>query len=158
MKDSYKTGISFGLTSGIITTLGVMIGLNAGTGLRLAVIGGILTIAIADSASDALGIHVAQESIKNNSQKQIWEATAATFFTKLIVALSFLIPVLFFNLSTAVKINLTWGILLIIIFNYYLAKQNKQNPASIIFEHLTITTAVVAITFFAGKLIAVYFG
>ena len=54
MKQSLKTGFSFGLTSGVITTLGLMVGLNAGTHSRLAVIGGIVTIAVADALSDAL--------------------------------------------------------------------------------------------------------
>lgn len=38
-----------------------MIGLMAGTHSKLAVLGGILTIAIADAMSDALGIHISQE-------------------------------------------------------------------------------------------------
>ena len=62
MKPSYRTGLSFGLTSGIITTLGLIVGLNGSTHSKFAVIGGILTIAIADAFSDALGIHVSQES------------------------------------------------------------------------------------------------
>ncbi|MBH0196170.1 MAG: hypothetical protein HP494_11385, partial [Nitrospira sp.] len=65
MKASWKTGLSFGLTSGVITTLGLMVGLHSGTHSRAIVIGGILTIAIADAMSDALGIHVSEES--NNS-------------------------------------------------------------------------------------------
>ncbi len=39
MKHSIKTGVSFGLTSGIITTLGLMVGLNSSTHSRIAVIG-----------------------------------------------------------------------------------------------------------------------
>ena len=35
-------GLSFGLTSGVITTLGLMVGLRSGTGSRIAVIGGIV--------------------------------------------------------------------------------------------------------------------
>ena len=62
MKHSIKVGFSFGLTSGIITTLGLMIGLNSSTNSSIVVIGGILTIAIADSLSDAIGIHIAEES------------------------------------------------------------------------------------------------
>jgi len=54
--------MSFGLTSGIITTLGLIVGLHSGTHSKLAVIGGILTIAMADALSDALGIHVSEES------------------------------------------------------------------------------------------------
>jgi len=157
MKESWKTGISFGLTSGIITTLGVMIGLNSGTGIRLAVIGGILTVAIADAFSDALGIHISEESVSRNSHKHIWEATVATFFTKLIVALSFLIPVLFLNLQDAVRVNLAWGFFLIVIFNYKLAKMRKENPFHVISEHVLITGIVVAITYFVGRFISLYF-
>ena len=58
MKHSIKIGFSFGLTSGIITTLGLIVGLNSGTRSRLAVVGGVLTIAIADAFSDASGIHL----------------------------------------------------------------------------------------------------
>lgn len=41
------TGVHFGLTSGVITTLGLMVGLHSGTHSLRAVAGGILTIAIA---------------------------------------------------------------------------------------------------------------
>jgi VIT1/CCC1 family predicted Fe2+/Mn2+ transporter len=158
MNSSIKTGIAFGITSGIITTLGIMIGLNSATSLKLAVIGGILTVAIADAFSDALGIHIAQESSKRNGKKEIWEATISTFLAKLIIALTFLIPIIIFNLPTAIKINLAWGILLIIIFNYQLAKSRKESPINVISEHLITTILVIAITHYIGKLIAIYFG
>jgi vacuolar iron transporter family protein len=63
MKDSLRTGISFGVISGVITTLGLMVGLHSGTGSKLVVLGGIFTIAIADAFSDALGIHVSSDLI-----------------------------------------------------------------------------------------------
>lgn len=88
MKHSLKTGFSFGLTSGIITTLGLMVGLHSGTHSRLVVMGGILTIAIADAFSDALGIHISQEFQKKYSVKEIWEATLATLFSKLVFCLN----------------------------------------------------------------------
>jgi vacuolar iron transporter family protein len=37
MKPSFKTGLSFGLTSGVMTTLGLRVGLHAGTGSRAVV-------------------------------------------------------------------------------------------------------------------------
>ena len=82
MKNSLKTGVAFGLTSGIITTLGLMVGLYSGTNSKLVVMGGILTIAIADAFSDALGIHVSEESKNNVTEKEVWEATISTFFSK----------------------------------------------------------------------------
>lgn len=62
MKASWTTGFSFGLTSGIITTLGLIVGLHAGTHSRVVVLGGILTITISDAMSDALGIHIIPRS------------------------------------------------------------------------------------------------
>ena len=71
MNHSWKVGFSFGITSGIITTLGLMVGLNASTHSKLVVLGGILTIAIADSLSDAMSIHVTEESENKHSSKEI---------------------------------------------------------------------------------------
>jgi len=157
MKPSYKTGISFGLTSGIITTLGLMVGLNAGTGLKLAVMGGIITIAIADAFSDALGIHMSEESNNKNSHQKIWEVTLTTFLTKFIVALSFIIPLILFDLPLAMKVNIIWGFLLLGVFNYFLAKQRNESPIKTISEHLLIAVVVVILTNYVGKLIAIWF-
>ncbi len=67
MKNSLHTGIAFGLTSAVITILGLMVGLHSGTHSKNFVLGGNLTIAIADAFSDALGIHASEES--KNTQK-----------------------------------------------------------------------------------------
>lgn len=96
IKQSFKTGLGFGLTSGVITTLGLIVGLHSGTHSKIVIIGGILVIAVADALSDALGIHISEESNRKRSQKEIWESTISTFFSKLIIALTFIIPILFF--------------------------------------------------------------
>ena len=102
MKSSFKTGVSFGLTSGVITTLGLLVGLHAGTHSRTAVLGGILTIAVADALSDALGIHITEEANRRGSTAHVWESTAATFTVKFISAASFALPVLMLPLEQAV--------------------------------------------------------
>ena len=89
MKISIRKGIGFGLTSGIITTLGLIVGLNSGTRSKLVILGGIIIIAVADAFSDSLGIHISEESERKRKQKQIWESTLATFISKLIVALTY---------------------------------------------------------------------
>jgi len=155
VKESLKTGITFGLTSGTITTLGLMIGLSSGTNSRGIVIGGILTIAIADSLSDALGIHVSEEANPARTTMQIWVATVATFLSKL-YAITFIIPVLLFDLPVAININLVWGVSLLTILSYYLAKSQGVKPWKVILEHLIIIIIVVALTHFLGKLIAKY--
>jgi len=72
MKDSMRTGISFGLTSAVITTLGLMVGLHSGTHSKIVVLAGVLTIAIADAFSDALGIHVSEEADNTRTARQVW--------------------------------------------------------------------------------------
>ena len=81
MKHSVKTGLCFGLTSGIITTLGLIVGLHSGTGSKLVIIGGILTIAVADAFSDALGIHISEESENKHTAREIWQSTTSTFLS-----------------------------------------------------------------------------
>ena len=87
-----RTGLFFGATSGVITTLGLIAGLNAGTQSLTAVLGGILVIAVADSMSDAMGIHLAEEANPDTDHDHVWAATFTTFFTKLVFALSFAVP------------------------------------------------------------------
>lgn len=150
-------GISFGLTSATITTLGLMVGLNAGTSSRLAVIGGVLTIAIADAFSDALGIHISVEYEKGSTTRSIWEATIATFLTKFLFALTFLIPLFLFPLETAVIVSIFWGLLMLGIFSFNMARDQKMNPAEVVGEHLIIAVAVVTISHVVGDFISANF-
>jgi VIT1/CCC1 family predicted Fe2+/Mn2+ transporter len=155
MKIAIRKGFGFGLTSGIITTLGLMVGLNSGTHSKKVVLGGILLIAIADALSDALGVHVSEESgSKETTEKQIWASTFSTTFFKLIFALTFAIPVLLFTLSTAIIVAIVWGMLLLSTFSYYIAKKRKEKPFAAVFEHLFIAVLVVVITYYLGNWIS----
>jgi VIT1/CCC1 family predicted Fe2+/Mn2+ transporter len=159
MKHSHKIGICFGVTSGIITTMGLMVGLDAGTNSKLAVLGGILTIAIADSFSDALGMHMSVESGDSTTEKEIWESTIATFLAKLVFSSSFIIPVLLIsNLFHAMIINICWGALVLTVLTYIIAKDKKENVIRALAEHLGTAAVVIVLTTLAGKLIAKYFG
>lgn len=154
MKRSIKKGFGFGLTSGVITTLGMMVGLNASTHSKLAVIGGIIAIAIADAFSDAMGIHIAEESENRHSTREIWEATFSTLVSKFIIALTFVVPVLVFRLHVAVWLSIVWGLTLIIIFSFHMATQQGVKPYKVVLEHLAIVVMVIIITHYVGKWIA----
>ncbi len=156
VKSAVKRGFSFGLTSGIITTLGVIIGLFSSTNSRIIVVGGILIVAIADAFSDSLGIHISEESA-NKKHKEVWSATSATFLSKLVFALSFLIPILLFDFVTAIAVSVIWGLVLISLLSFYIAKEHKTNPLKVIGEHVLITLVVIASTFYVGQLIGVVF-
>ena len=157
MKQSLRTGLSFGLTSGIITTLGLMVGLYSSTQSKIAVLGGIITIAVADALSDALGIHVSEESRKKTSEKQVWTATISTFLSKFVFAISFIIPVLIFETSNAITVSIVYGLLLLSFLSYYIAKNQKKKPWKVIGEHLIIGLLVIFLTNILGSLIGIVF-
>ncbi len=145
-----RTGIFFGATSGVITTLGLIVGLNAGTKSMVAVLGGILVVAVADAMSDALGIHIAQEADPDSTENHVWAATIWTFFTKLIVALSFALPLLWLPLQIAVAVAVGWGLLVITLLSAFLARMQRVAALPIITEHLVIAIVVVAISHYIG--------
>lgn len=157
MQHSIKVGLSFGLASGVITTLGLMVGLNAGTSSKMVVLGGILTIAIADSMSDAMGIHMSEESENVHTAKEVWISTFTTFIAKLIIALTFVIPLLLFELQTAVLVSIAWGFTLIIVSTYFTAKKQKPGVVGPILEHVVVAALVLVATNFVGQAIAELF-
>lgn len=152
-----RKGFGFGLTSGIITTLGLMVGLNSGTHSKLVVLGGILTIAIADAFSDALGMHISEEAEYHHTTKQVWTATAATFLSKLLFALLFVLPVLLLDLRNAMIVSVAWGLLALGLLSYKMAKEERKKPWKIIGEHVTIAVVVIILTNFIGKWIRAVF-
>jgi len=157
MKHSIKVGFSFGITSAVITTLGLIVGLNSSTHSILVVIGGILMIAVADAFSDSLGIHVSEESENKHTEKEIWESTFSTFFFKFIFALTFIIPFLLFDLSTGVIVSIVWGMLLLGVFSFKIAKEQKRNSWNIVLEHLIVAFIVIIITNYVGNFIGKVF-
>jgi vacuolar iron transporter family protein len=123
----------------------------------MVVLGGILTIAIADAFSDALGIHVSEESTKVHTEKEIWAATITTFLTKFFYASLFILPVLVFSLSTAIIVSIFFGLTVLGLLSYYIAKDQKIKPWKVIGEHITIAVIVILITHYVGLVIAHFF-
>lgn len=157
MRHPLKVGLSFGLTSGTITTLGLIVGLHAGTHSRLAVIGGILTIAIADAFSDALGIHLSEESEAKHTEKEIWESTISTFFFKFLFALTFIIPILLLSLSQAIIVSVVWGLFILGVFSFNIAKEQKREPWKTVREHVAIALVVIITAHLVGDWISAIF-
>ena len=150
MREAFRTGASFGLTSGVLTTLGLIVGLYSGTHSKLAVLGGIFTIAVADALSDALGMHVHEESENEHTPQQIWAASGGTFINKLLTSLSFLVPLLTLELPAAIVASIVWAFALLAWLSYRLASSQGASPWKVIGEHLAIAAVVVVLTYFLG--------
>jgi VIT1/CCC1 family predicted Fe2+/Mn2+ transporter len=150
LSHSVRVGFSFGLTSGVITTLGLLVGVSKGTGSRAAVLAGILTIAVADSFSDAMGIHMAEETEGVHSPREIWISTLATFGSKFVMALTFAVPVILLPLDVAVIVAIVWGALTLTFLSIELARNQGVDFRSLVAEHLTAAALVVVAAYLVG--------
>lgn len=157
MKRSFRIGFNFGLTSGIITTLGLMVGLHSSTDSKFVVIGGILTIAIADAFAESMGVHFATESETKITKKEVWESTFYTFLFKFIFTTFFIIPVLIFTLHVAIILSVIFGFYVLIILTISIARTRNIEPWKMVIEHILISTVVIILAHYAGKLIAITF-
>lgn len=157
MRNILWKGIGFGLTSGVVTTLGVIIGLHSGTHSKLAVLAGLLVLALSDALSDAMGIHISEEAEMEHTTKEIWLSSFFTFLSKLFVSLTFIVPIILMDLSTAIIASVIWGSALIIVFSYYMAASQGQNPYKVVAEHFLITVLVVLFAHYLGDIVYGFF-
>ncbi len=157
MNISLMKGFSFGLTTAIITTLALIVGLSASTATTAVIISGILIIAIADALSDSLGMHISEEATKKSS-REVRESTLSTFFAKFLVGGTFVIPIITLPIQTAVYTSIAWGLLLITVLSYFIAKRDKKNPVWTISEHVILTLFIILLTHNIGAWISSVFG
>jgi len=146
----YQTKFSFGATSGIITNLGLITGLETLSHPKLSIIGGILVIALADNIADSLGVHIYQESECIN-EKDAWFSTITNFLARALISLTFIFLVATLPIKLAVYCSVIWGLALLTIMSYTIAKGRKLNPLPAIFEHVSIAILVIVASHLIGK-------
>jgi VIT1/CCC1 family predicted Fe2+/Mn2+ transporter len=153
----WQTRFSFGTTSAIITNLALMAGLHSEANAKISIIGGILIIALADNISDSFGIHIYQESEKIET-REVWTSTLLNFLSRIVVSLSFVSLILLLPLNMAICFSLGWGLLLLAVVSYLVAKNEKANPFLSILIHLLIAIVVISLSNFVGDLLIGQFG
>jgi VIT1/CCC1 family predicted Fe2+/Mn2+ transporter len=141
-----------GATAAIITSMGLIAGLNHGDGARTSIITGLLIIAIADNISDSLGIHIYKES-EGASKQDIRSSTYGNFTVRLVLASTFVVIVLLFSSHIAFVVSTIWGLLLLAILSHLIAKKRKSRPMREIVWHLVIALIVIAGSRLLGNLI-----
>ena len=149
---NYQTKFSFGATSGIITNLGIICGLDTLAHPKLSIIASILVVALGDNIADSFGIHIYQES-EGIDMKEVWFSTLSNFLTRVFVSLTFIALVVALPLHLAVPCSIGWGLVLLAIMSYVIAKDRKVNPYSAIFEHIFIAIVVITLSHFVGRYI-----
>ena len=137
--------ISFGATSALVTGMGLIIGLDAATVAKSAVISSLLIIGVADNLTDSLSVHMYQESERLEERRAL-RTTVANFFVRLLISISFVALLLVLPLSSAIGISLAWGFVLLSTLTYGLARLRQVNPLAEICRHGSIAIAVIALS------------
>lgn len=153
---SHLTKFSFGATSAIITCLALIIGLSKSANPKLSIVASLLVIAIADNISDSLGIHIYQESDLKKSEV-VRANTFFNFLTRFFVILIFILLVVFLSTGYAIIFSIIWGISLLIVLSYSIAKEQKVNPYKAIFEHVAVAVVVIFVSNFLSEWILHFF-
>jgi VIT1/CCC1 family predicted Fe2+/Mn2+ transporter len=143
---------SFGVAAAIITSTALIVGLDAATATRTAIVSGLIIVALADNLTDSISIHLYQEAERLETRRA-FRATLLNFGARLLVALTFVSIVVAFPPRAAIIGAVTWGIGLLVALSAILARERGASVASEVGKHLTAAVAAVLLSRLIGVLI-----
>jgi VIT1/CCC1 family predicted Fe2+/Mn2+ transporter len=144
---------SLGSTAAIITSMGLIAGLSHGENSKASTLASLLIIAVADNISDTLSLHIYKES-EGADRKEIGASTTGNFVARLLVVMTFIAIVLLFTANVAVICASVWGLALLTLLSYSIARTKQTSPPTEILWHLAVAIAVVIASRLLGLLIA----
>jgi VIT1/CCC1 family predicted Fe2+/Mn2+ transporter len=145
--------ISFGSPSAIVTSMALIVGLDAATASRATVLTSLLIIGIADNLSDSLSVHIYQES-ERLAQGHAFRTTLANFAARFAVSCSFFLIFFALPTATATYVCVVWGFLLLSALSYLLARARNVGAWSEILKHTAVAVAVILISNAVGVMIS----
>jgi hypothetical protein len=134
-------GQMFGLISGSITTIGIMVGLWQSHNDYLIIVAAILSVALSDSFSDGFGMYFSQRTYLDRAES-IRIGIQTTIY-KVVITLSFILPFLVFDIDTAIKINIVYGSFIISYASYIIGER--------IFVNLFLSLFVILMSYIGGN-------
>jgi vacuolar iron transporter family protein len=149
--------LSFGSTAAIVTSMALIFGLDAATATKSTIVSGLLIVALADNLTDALSMHVYEESHRRLQPRDAFLATVSNFVARLAVSLSFVLLVVLLPLASAVVASGIMGLGLLVVLTWALARERKGSLAAELAKHIGAALAVILIARGLGIFIAAQF-
>jgi vacuolar iron transporter family protein len=146
----------FGSAAAIITNVSLVVGLGSARAGKGPIIGGLLTIALADNISDSLGFHLYRETGRDGERRTLY-STVLYFASRLLVSLSFVAIVLALSVEHAIPIVIVWGLLLLVFLSYLITISNRKSSLLEIAKHVLVAAVVIFLSHQVGHLIAQHF-
>lgn len=148
--------ISYGGTAAIVTSTALIGGLGAANASRPLIVSALLIAALADNLTDALSIHVFQES-EHLAEREAFAGTATNFLVRLLLCISFVPLVVFFPPTHAAALAVVWGAFLLAVLTYLVARERKVAPLPEVLKHLLVAAAATVASLLVGHWIGVMF-
>lgn len=143
---------AFGVTAAVLTSMALIVGLGSAKSGQANIVAGLLIIGIADNLSDTLGIHLHEEA--DSGETKAFSLAVSNYATRLFVVCSFVGLVLLLPLPAARVVSLVWGVTLLSVLTYFIAKARAVRPLPEILKHLVIAATVIALSHLIGVVIA----
>lgn len=144
---------SFGATAAIVTSIGLIIGLDAATATRATILAGLLIVAIADNLTDSLSVHIYQEA-ERLEPRAAFHAMLINFAVRLGLSLSFVFLIVILPLRAAIIASILWGLLLLTSLSYVVARTRKLPVLREIAKHVVVAAVVVLSSKIIGQMIS----
>ncbi len=152
-KGSGVQGITYGVMDGVLTCLGVIMGLSA-AGNKFFLLLAVLAVGLADAMADSAAFHVGQETETHHRKKEIRKSTVLTFIGVFGGFLVLGIPILFLELSTAILVSGAMGMAILAGLGYTVASINpKHKKSRLMWEYVAMGIFVSVVTYFVGRLV-----
>jgi len=148
---------SYGGTAAVVTSMALVGGLSAADATKPVIVSALLIAAIADNLTDALSIHVFQES-EALDEKDAFAGTVANFFARLLLCISFVVLVGVFPLPYATSVAIAWGMLVLAGLTFLVARERKLRPLPEVLKHLLVAGAVIVASGAIGHWIGAVLG
>jgi len=149
--------LSFGSTAAIVTSMAPIFGLDAATATKSTIVSGLLIVALADNLTDALSMHVYEESHGRLQPREAFFATFSNFVARLAISLSFVLLVVLLPLASAVIASGAVGLGLLVALTWALARERKVSLAAEMVKHIATALAVILVARGLGIFIAAQF-
>ena len=149
--------ISFGGAAAIVTSVALIVGLDAAHAARSAIVSALLIAAVADNLTDSLSVHIYQES-ERLEETEAFFGTLTNFVTRFVLCLTFVLLIVILPTSIGVTAAIIWGTVLLATLSWVLASQRGVGALSEVIKHLLVATAIIVaskgIGYWIGEYIA----
>ena len=147
--------VSFGAASAIVTSTGVIIGFGAAGLAKSAIIAGLLIVGLTDNLTDALSIHIFQES-ELQEEGTVFRTTLINFAKRLTISLSFVALALCLAGLPLLLAAVAWGGSLLSGLTWLVARKRGAEVSVEILKHLAVAGVVIVVSRAIGELINAY--